>query len=208
VTVEKMLVVTFTEKATEELRERVRGKLRELGEGTGEVEGGATWELDDEDRRLLRGAAAGFDAVSISTIHGFCQRVLTEHAFAHRRLFEQRLVDGKETFSRAFRTVITRELAVRGALREALLEHLRAGSQNLDDLEDVVWEAARKRGEITPRWDPDGLLAAARTLEPASAPRRLGAALRAVKITAPKVCAGFDELRETLPLLTAGADAA
>src|SRR4029079_4363780 len=96
----------------------------------------------------------------------------------------------------------------RGALREALLEHLRAGNQNLDDLEDVVWEAARKRGEITPRWDPDGLLAAARTLEAACDPRRLGAALRAVKITAPKVWAGFDELRETLPLLTAGADAA
>src|SRR5690606_3627618 len=86
----KILVVTYTVAATEELRERIRTRLVELREAF--VKGGdetgdafATACLAKFDRapaieRLTR-AVTGFDEAAIHTIHGFCQRALAEHAF-------------------------------------------------------------------------------------------------------------------------------
>ena len=56
-----ILTITFTEKAAAEMRERIRRRLRELGA--------------DEAARATEGAF-------ISTIHGFCARVLRAHALA------------------------------------------------------------------------------------------------------------------------------
>ena len=56
-----ILTITFTEKAAAELRDRIRARLRELGA--------------DEAARATEGAF-------ISTIHGFCARVLRAHALA------------------------------------------------------------------------------------------------------------------------------
>ncbi|HEV8238384.1 MAG TPA: UvrD-helicase domain-containing protein [Thermoanaerobaculia bacterium] len=177
VEVDRILVVTFTEKGTEELRERVRSKLRRLAAGasSGEETG---WTLDEEARRALADAAVRFDAATISTIHGFCQRVLTEHSFAHRRLFEQRLVDGREMVARGFRTVIGQQLGARGALREQLLAWLRQGN-DLTRLEKLVADAVRQRGVLTPRWDPAALRAAARAFLDACDDELLGRALAA-----------------------------
>jgi len=59
--VRAILTITFTEKAAAEMRERIRARLRELGA--------------DEAARATEGAF-------ISTIHGFCARVLRAHALA------------------------------------------------------------------------------------------------------------------------------
>ena len=56
-----ILTITFTEKAAAEMRERIRARLRELDA--------------DEAARATEGAF-------ISTIHGFCARVLRAHALA------------------------------------------------------------------------------------------------------------------------------
>jgi ATP-dependent helicase/nuclease subunit A len=61
VAVGEILAITFTEKAAAELRDRIRGRLRELG-------------ADD--------AARATESAFISTIHGFCARVLRAHALA------------------------------------------------------------------------------------------------------------------------------
>jgi ATP-dependent helicase/nuclease subunit A len=57
----KILAITFTERAAGELRERVRARLKELGE---------------------REAARDTEAAFVSTFHGFCARLLRGHPLA------------------------------------------------------------------------------------------------------------------------------
>ncbi|GMV38643.1 MAG: hypothetical protein AMXMBFR64_03590 [Myxococcales bacterium] len=82
----ELLIVTFTEAATAELRERVRARLRDgLAVLGGAPSGGdpvlahvAT--IPDATARV-RLALESFDEAQIHTIHGFCKRVLQANAF-------------------------------------------------------------------------------------------------------------------------------
>ena len=103
--IRSLLVVTFTEAATAELRERIRTVLGEIlraaesGQATPEsrealllqkaLEAGRSRE---ECAELLRTALLGFDEAPISTIHGFCAKVLGENAFESGVLFRSELV--------------------------------------------------------------------------------------------------------------------
>ncbi|MCI5167570.1 MAG: exodeoxyribonuclease V subunit beta, partial [Candidatus Electrothrix sp. GM3_4] len=90
--VDEILVVTFTKAATEELRGRVRQRIRDaldVLEGQDpddpllqELLAKAT-EIIPRDRAaiLLGDALTRMDEAAIYTIHGFCQRMLQEHAF-------------------------------------------------------------------------------------------------------------------------------
>ena len=64
--VEELVAITFTEKAALEMKERIRGKLKEL---SAEYPEGAI--LDILNRRM--------DGAYIGTIHGFCSRLLREN---------------------------------------------------------------------------------------------------------------------------------
>lgn len=98
-TVEQILVTTFTEAATAELRDRIRRRLRQAEEA---FERGASADpflhaLLEAHRPAdalpqLRAALRDFDQATISTIHGFCQRMLREHAFESRLLFDTELI--------------------------------------------------------------------------------------------------------------------
>ncbi|MFO0661772.1 MAG: UvrD-helicase domain-containing protein [Polyangiaceae bacterium] len=128
--IDNVLVVTFTERATAELRARVRGLLRRMAaedhrarlEEAGKSD--EAWEISDETREKLLKAVARFDSAPIATIHGFCQRVLVEHAFLNRQLFETRRVDRRTLFGTSFRHVLRREISVIPELRELLLRWL------------------------------------------------------------------------------------
>ncbi len=100
-----LLIVTYTEAATEELRGRLRDRL---AEAIAAFAPGATstdplfvalrqrLSTDDPDlrhaRATLQQALAGFDETPIRTIHGFCQRVLSDRAFESGSLFDVELV--------------------------------------------------------------------------------------------------------------------
>jgi exodeoxyribonuclease V beta subunit len=87
--VEKILVVTFTKAATGELKERVRQKLRAayLDFYSGSSKDSFVQALIDAseditlDVKRLDLAAKQMDEAAIYTIHSFCQRMLTQHAF-------------------------------------------------------------------------------------------------------------------------------
>jgi len=169
--IEEILVVTFTDAATRELRERVRALIRKVCDESGELKPGEDsedyWEIDDAVRGRLREALFRFDGASISTIHGFCQRVLSEQAFLGGRLFEQEHVDGAEMFGFAFREEIRIALAEDSPEGDAL--RLWIGRENtLQSLEELLYRCHREgcpdRCPITPLWDPQGLLEAAEGL--------------------------------------------
>ena len=84
---EQILVVTFTEAATQELRERIRGLLRqalveaESGQLSAEIASYCQGLELSLLVRQLQQALQRFDYAAIYTIHGFCQRVLRDFAF-------------------------------------------------------------------------------------------------------------------------------
>ncbi|OZB54551.1 MAG: hypothetical protein B7X35_10305, partial [Halothiobacillus sp. 14-56-357] len=98
----QILVTTFTDAAADELRERIRARLFEASRMFSDA------DLDGDDPLLnalkiafttseerfaaaqrLELAANWMDEAAIFTIHGWCQRMLNEHAFHSRALFEQ-----------------------------------------------------------------------------------------------------------------------
>uniref|UniRef100_UPI003D14D729 UvrD-helicase domain-containing protein n=1 Tax=Sedimenticola sp. TaxID=1940285 RepID=UPI003D14D729 len=98
-TVEQILVVTYTKAATAELRQRIRTRLVDLKRG---VEGDRQDEFRDAlmcdpvaaALRLQRLTLAilSFDRAAIFTIHGFCQRLLSENAFESGMPFQTELM--------------------------------------------------------------------------------------------------------------------
>ncbi|WP_053145725.1 exodeoxyribonuclease V subunit beta [Pseudomonas sp. P97.38] len=98
----QILVVTFTDAATKELRERIRTRLAEAARFfRDEISAPDTLiaELRDEfDAGQWPGcanrldiAAQWMDEAAVSTIHSWCQRMLREHAFDSGSLFTQTL---------------------------------------------------------------------------------------------------------------------
>ena len=98
-TVDQILVVTFTDAATEELRGRIRERLAEIrsvlaGERapSDELEGHLL-KTDEgiHAARRLELALRNFDLAQIFTIHGFCRRMLTKNGFECSSLFDTQL---------------------------------------------------------------------------------------------------------------------
>lgn len=97
----EILVVTFTEAATQELRDRIRLRLTEAaqafrqGESSDSVLKALLADYPVAEfafcARRLELAAQWMDEAAISTIHGWCNRMLAEHAFASGSLFSQQL---------------------------------------------------------------------------------------------------------------------
>jgi exodeoxyribonuclease V beta subunit len=80
---ENILLVTFTEKATCELKLRIREKLE------------AELALSREPplKARLREACDAFETAAIHTIHAFCQNLLQDFAFENRILFDLEVID-------------------------------------------------------------------------------------------------------------------
>jgi exodeoxyribonuclease V beta subunit len=90
---EQILLVTYTEKAAGELKRRLRDALEERA------------DRDAEHRQALQAAIDSFDKAAISTIHGFCQRVLQDHAFENRHEFRADLVQDPDLLDSCLREI-------------------------------------------------------------------------------------------------------
>jgi exodeoxyribonuclease V beta subunit len=108
--IKKILVVTFTKAATEELKDRVRTRLTEARQAASSMD-----SAQDQDRPTIKFdpniiswlnqlhikpeliqhrltmALLDIDQAGIFTIHGFCQRVLRDHALESGQLFDAEL---------------------------------------------------------------------------------------------------------------------
>ena len=117
----EILVVTFTEAATQELRDRIRKRLTEAAEcfrqSADEVQTSSRGENLLHDLRAeysperwplcarkLQLAAEWMDEAAVSTIHAWCYRMLREHAFDSDSLFTQQLeTDQSELYAEVVR---------------------------------------------------------------------------------------------------------
>jgi exodeoxyribonuclease V beta subunit len=106
--VEELLVVTFTEAATEELRGRIRANIHELriacvrNRTENPLLTRLLAQIPDRHQaaQLLLLAEQQMDEAAIFTIHGFCQRMLSLNAFESGMLFEQQLIEDESLLRR------------------------------------------------------------------------------------------------------------
>jgi exodeoxyribonuclease V beta subunit len=98
-TVTQLLVVTFTEAATQELRGRIRQRIYNalrFVEGKSEEDDFAAMLQpycgNTDVIKQLRDAVTRMDEAAVFTIHGFCQRTLTDSAFESGVLFDAEFV--------------------------------------------------------------------------------------------------------------------
>lgn len=104
---QEILVVTFTELATAQMRDRIRTRLRDTLAGLtresdpgykGDLEADelVNWLITQGDPEVMASriklALASFDEINISTIHSFCYRMLLQNAFESGTDFGTELV--------------------------------------------------------------------------------------------------------------------
>ncbi len=109
-TVEQILVVTFTKDATEELRLRIRLRVQQALAILQSTDPAAcykdepkltTWlkqreEFKSLDEIRLRAAVVSIDEAAVFTIHGYCQRMLQDNAFATGMAFELNFIEDED----------------------------------------------------------------------------------------------------------------
>jgi exodeoxyribonuclease V beta subunit len=109
VPLEHILLVTYTEKATGELKSRLRSELEKLS------------EEQPVRRPWIQRNLDTFDQANVFTIHGFCQRVLQEYAFENRQNFRAELVDDSDVLETCLREIQRKDWPVKYGERLATL---------------------------------------------------------------------------------------
>jgi ATP-dependent helicase/nuclease subunit A len=154
----RILAITFTDKATGELRERLRERFLELD---------------------ARGAARAAEGAHVSTIHGFCARLLRAHPFAAGIDPDFRVLDeaeGRRLRGDAFSAALARFLDSAARTGPAALELAAAyRPDRLAKLIDSTYTRLRSRGHTAPELPP-----VAPRLVPPAARERLACAHEAL----------------------------
>ncbi len=155
-TVDQIAVVTFTHAATAELRDRIRARVGEALRGKQEarlgrrgVPGGPAADAAGDGGTMLaedrlRAALREIDTAAIFTIHGFCQRLLRDHAFDSGMPFETVMVTDELPLLRE----VVDDFWVRAthAAPEVFVRHLAASTIDADAVLRLAALTARTPG--------------------------------------------------------------
>ncbi|MEM7183916.1 MAG: UvrD-helicase domain-containing protein [Spirochaetota bacterium] len=88
ISLDQILIVTYTEKATTEMKERIRTAIEEQLKSV----------LPAPAQNNLQTSLESFGNASIYTIHGFCHELLKSFSFEQQGLFSMELVDDKSIY--------------------------------------------------------------------------------------------------------------
>ncbi|HEY5782820.1 MAG TPA: UvrD-helicase domain-containing protein, partial [Lysobacter sp.] len=172
----QILAVTYTEAATQELRERLRLRLELAARLANEVALMPT-SLDDDDSeaavtrelitrqarhedplslaRRLRQAAREMDLAAVFTIHGFCARALAEHAVeAGQSLLAPELTGSERELIDAIATDLWRSLGADPIDAELLQAQWRAPAALAGDLGRLLYAPRIEPAPPAPSSDP------------------------------------------------------
>ena len=136
----QILVVTFTEAATAELRDRIRSKLEQALDclhGHCDSEDLLTILKRGKDaQEKLELAKRSFDEAAIFTIHGFCNRMLHENAFESGVLFDTELLANQQQL---MDEIVADYWAKQTIDAHALfIRYLKENKHNMDTLSDLL----------------------------------------------------------------------
>ena len=149
VPLERILIVTFTEKATGELKVRLRAMLERA------------LQKDDDFAPLLKPALDHFDQAPIFTIHGFCQRLLQEYALEQAQDFRAELVNDIDLLQTSLREIQRKHWrATFGDRLRAVLDKALYNRETADDWDRKVLDIASKYKprcghQLRPAYSPD-----------------------------------------------------
>ncbi len=157
--IDQLLVVTFTNAAAQELRERIRARLLEIKAvfagkpSTDSHLNNWVAELSEQQARTrLINALADIDSAHIFTIHGFCQRMLSQYALESGQVFGSELLQNTtqiqqqiaedywrlQTYARSVQQVILlRNSATSPYALMDSIDGIRAGSVVVPDADDL-----------------------------------------------------------------------
>jgi exodeoxyribonuclease V beta subunit len=101
--IDEILVLTFTNAATAELKERIRISLQKASRSAESAQ-------DSQRCRTLSDAVDGFDNAVIQTIHGFCQRTLHEFSIECALSVEFEVLKETREFDKELRHAVIRTI--------------------------------------------------------------------------------------------------
>src|SRR5258707_4202232 len=145
--IDQILVVTFTEKATAELRARIRAAIEDVlsGRSAENAHPANRRRLGDDHRDRLIAALFSFHHSPIHTIHSFCHRMLTELAFDSGVRFGLDLASRRHEFHEALRAELRERLKSDRRVERLVGEWLSDERRDSDSLEDLLWRAHSQR---------------------------------------------------------------
>ncbi len=138
---DQILAVTFTQRATAELRARVRAAIDRALRAAYADDNAIKSAFPGIDLIApLEAALFSFERAPIHTIHSFCQRVLTELAFDTGARFGTEAADGRALFHEAFRAVLREKKISDAEYSEPLEKWIKDSGKSVDDLEKMLFE--------------------------------------------------------------------
>lgn len=187
---ENILLVTFTEKATCELKIRIREKLEMLLD-----------EISDKSiADKIKTALDSFDSASIYTIHGFCQGVLKDYALENKAPFQWEIIDDRGLFQKLLKEQIRKTWPAKFGDSLADILMISDFSRQKARFELSVINAAKSfHPNSKDLMKPDiGQLTHQDVVEKTAAMKDLVRELKSIAATSP-FCHGFDKLNGQKP---------
>jgi len=152
---DNILVVTFTNAATEELRGRIRKRIYEAlqhwDDVTSDDELLRLWQSNASEDAIkvgqfrLKLALANMDNAAIYTIHAFCQKMLTEHAFDSGQAFDIEMLTSDSMFwEEALKDWWRKQVATQDEQSFAFFEHALPSLKDLIQLQQGLRQPSVK----------------------------------------------------------------
>ncbi len=150
---EDILILTFTERATQDLKARIRTlieKCLKQAPGKTALQRKGFWNVDKYTRLHLQEQLEHFSSASIHTIHAFCRKILSENAFLLGRAISEKIDNTNDIFTRAFKRALREDFACDPLLKSFLEAWMEKPNAQLSKLQGHLEKVCRYDDPLRP----------------------------------------------------------